>query len=211
MNMHEYYQKREASLRTEWFKDHQAHMEEFSAPTIQPTVLKRITRLLWARPGTTNYWCSFIICGQALMVYGDIGEAVYGWNDKITFEFLKGLDLDYFASKCCASEHGRGFHDWDMRVAKEKLKEYLMDNPVHKAQATKELFADARGAEALGHKEEWIFWLNQNGWDVFGEVFTDLGDIGQVIAHRCQGHLVGIKMAMEQLSPAKQIETTATA
>jgi len=44
---------------------------------------------------------------------------------------------------------------------------------------------------------EWQMWLHENGADAFGvDRYCELGDIGQTINIRCQGHLIGIQMAL---------------
>lgn len=198
--MAEYYAEREKRLRTDWFKDHQARLENYTAnidlDATKEHVTYHIFRILWAKLGTSNYRCHFVIHNNALMVHGDIGEAVYCWGQNINPAFLAGLDLGYFASKCCASESGRRFMDWDTRVAKDALMERFKQDT-----AMRKRFLETEGGMASIHqRDEWHQWLHENGYDVFGDGWYEWApEIGDVIAWRCQGHLVGLKMAVEQL------------
>lgn len=169
-------------MRERWFKNHKAVFEEHGP----------LAMLTWHQEKNSCYWARYIIHGRCLMVYGDIGEAAYGWSQNVSFDWIAGLELDYFAGKCCASESGRRFVDWDHRIAEERIREELQDPSM------KEEWLD----DALQHcslKTEWQMWLHENGSDAFGaDHYYELGEIGDVIGIRCQGHFVGIKMAIEQ-------------
>ncbi len=69
-------------------------------------------RMVWANPRSSFYSVHYIIYGSALFVTGDIGSAVYGFNQKLDWKFLADCELDYFASKCQASERGREYREW---------------------------------------------------------------------------------------------------
>lgn len=201
MNMTEYYQKREKELRGQWFKDHVARLESYTTQVQlepdKPSVTYQIQRLLWSKPGTNIYRCHFIIHNNTLLVHGDIGEAVYCWGENISVGFLAGLNLDYFAGKCCASEKGRHYTDWDADVAKAELADHFKEYPEEKAK----LEGTVRwGSELISSRDEWHHWLQDNGYDVFGDAWYEWApSIGDVIDWRCQGHLVGIQMAVQQL------------
>lgn len=88
----------------EWFSSHVASIPAdriFS--NIEPYVIN------WRSPDTGNYAMQFIIHRNYLVVLGDVGEAVYGWGQPLTLEFLKNCDWHYFAGKCVASETGRNY------------------------------------------------------------------------------------------------------
>lgn len=71
-------------------------------------------------------------------------------------------------------------------------------------------FGEADGHQSLGSKEEWLAWLDQHGYDVFGDDFWEwCAGIGEVIDGCCVAHLVGLKMAMEQLGvPDRKAEVS---
>jgi len=70
MNLNEEYVRRGKDIRERWFKNHKAVFEEHGP----------VKMLTWHQEGNSCYWCRYIIHGLYLMVYGDIGEAVYGWG-----------------------------------------------------------------------------------------------------------------------------------
>ena len=103
------------------FKDHVAVNSEAQSH------LGTVTVIEWAKPGTWVDHIRYFIHGATLMVYGDLGEAVYRWSGKLSLPFLAGCNLDYFRSKCQASEYGRGGKEWDEDAARENLQYYIDD------------------------------------------------------------------------------------
>src|SRR4051812_46241542 len=93
-------------LGKDWFSNHVAKVSEAECH------LGKVTVLEWAEPGTFIFRVVYVILRHSLIVYGDIGEAVYQWSGNIGLEFLSNLNIDYFASKCEASEYGRGGREW---------------------------------------------------------------------------------------------------
>lgn len=71
-----------------------------------------VPALRWKRPGTGNCWVDYFVFGSTLFVRGDLGDAVYQWSEPVTFEWLSGIDLSYFVSKCQASELGSLPREW---------------------------------------------------------------------------------------------------
>lgn len=189
--MPNYYENREKDIRKRWFPNHVA---KFTSAEIGKAALT------WRHPNNINYYCRYLIEGQFLIVVGDIGEAAYGWSDLITWEFLAGLNLDYFAGKCSASEFGRGYKEWDNDVARYKRKESIYELTV-KENISK---ADLQELAILELLEE----HDRHAYHKAGaEYYDESGDaegasaisrMGEVIALRCQAHLVGIQMAWEQ-------------
>jgi hypothetical protein len=175
-------------IRKEWFPNHAAQFTRLGLDS-QNTV----QTLTWMNPGSGVYCCRYLIDRNVLAVHGDIGEAVYAWpRDWLTWEFLAGCDLDYFAGKCCASETGRGFRGWDQRRAQERLRELLSSD--------EELRKRYREVEdpCYARKGDWHHWLSRNGSEVFRDELCEVGDIGDCVHIRCHGHLLGIKMAVAQ-------------
>ena len=151
--------------------------------------------------GGSNYYFNAILWDGALMIYGDLGEAVFMWYRRLSFMDFEGLNLGYFASKCCASEVGRHFVEWDKKQALEVIKEWS------KYEDAFDLvnFNEQHYEDALDSAESWLDWLRSNedavcfrseGWD--GETFDNIARAGEVIHGRCFGYLHGIKMALKQ-------------
>lgn len=159
--------------------------------------------LHWMKPETSNYFCGYLKYRRMLFVYGDIGEAVYGWSSSIDWAFLAGLELDYFAGKCFASETGRRFRGWDPCKAQKHLDDLLNQDP----QIRKRF--DRVEEPCYVQRCDWHHWLSQYGNDVFGDSGIGLGEIsgiGDCVHIRCHGHLLGIKMAVAQANN-KSVDT----
>ena len=197
----------ETRIRKEWFPEHIADLEKRDIVEV----------LHWRKPGTCIYQVEYLIYGTALFVCGDIGDAVYRWSGLITFPWLAKLDLQYFAEKCQASEHGRGYKSFQPHVLKKSVEEmfdYFVEEAVvdgtiaetEKQAKKKELelkFAGLDGPSAMHFSEEWSRWLGEHGHEMFGDDWMEWGLDGMGVDIRCHGHLLGIKMAMAQLEKRK--------
>lgn len=133
---------------------------------------------------------------RSLVVTGDLGAAVYEFNTDLSFQWLAGLGFEYFASKCTASEHGRGYRTWCPRTAAALLptvRQHLDESQYAKY--------DKMLVECgVGPNSEHLF--SQGDWDRFcerellGTFFRDMEgihDIGQTRSLRCIAHLRGIQ------------------
>lgn len=178
----------EREIREENFKDHTA----LFTPLIGARLA--IQHLLWAKPGTGLYRIEYMIRANVLFVTGDVGHAVYRWGNRISWEFLAVCHADYFAEKCEASEHGRGYPDWNERVARARVAQFLKDSPEEREQ-----FESQYGDTALFRRAAWHDWLSVYGADVFGDP-SEWADVGVVVSPRCRAHLIGIQMALERRS-----------
>jgi len=155
-----------------------------------------LNQLTFKEPETTNWYIKYsIINDRYLVVIGDLGDAIYHWNDKITFGWISGLNLDYFAGKCQASEEGRGFKVWSSEKAKETLKWHIdqcvKDDP-DKEKPDEELISRAKSATES--QEEWCNFLASEDWELFGDDLWEYTGIGMVVAQRCAIHLMGLKV-----------------
>jgi len=66
----------------------------------------------------------YILRQSTLMVYGDLGEAIYRWyGPDATLRWVSGCDLQYFHSKCMASEDGRQVrnYEWNEDLARKEV------------------------------------------------------------------------------------------
>jgi len=184
------------------FKDHEAKYF-----VTKDDYGKDMEILRWQRPGSSYYGIIYLRQANTLFVKGDLGEAVYLWGEINDLEWMSKLNLSYFASKCQASEYGRGYKSWDGDVAEEEVKNYF-ERELECADETdiKERISDFEtnvGYEKLFSEKEWAFWLNANydeALGFFGQDFWEFAyGFGNIVDFRCESHLFGLKMAMEQL------------
>lgn len=213
--MNEYYAEREKEIRQEWYGHHVGvftGVVEQSAPGVITEGLGEAMLVLnWRNPGNSNYAMRYVLYRHYLIVTGDIGFAVYNWSQPLTWQFIAECSLDYFAGKCCASEKGSRFKDWDLGVARRKLDELFRQPGLQKA---KGIFRKECGADALSNPQEWSQWLYHH-WrlEELGiqevETLSAMCEVGWVIASRCQGHLIGIQMAVAA-QPVEQERTEVT-
>lgn len=194
----------------ERFQDHRAARVVFA---------DGVEQISWRKPGTGIDSITFLIHGPHLIVTGDLGDAIYtrecGWK------FWASCDLDYFASKCVASETGRLSREWDDDRAElylasvfETTVDGLRDDGSSDAVAPMAVeddddaegvrtelraFRERGGASALHSEFEWVSWLHENGHDVFGDDYYEHGAVGKDVSHRCLIHLEGLKAAVRQL------------
>lgn len=194
----------EANVRENWFAEHVAtRLDENS--------------LEWKQPGTIMFKINYVIAHGILFVTGDIGEACYRCRGGITFESLAGWSLDAFHRKCTASENGRGHMEWSEEVALHHIEDMLQtyaeavdDETEEQAkERALEAWRESGGKYCLSSEFEWNQWLGaaHDADDIFGANWVEwVPKVGSVISHRCIGHLVGIKMAMEQLAEKAEEE-----
>jgi len=65
---------------------------------------------------------------SCLYVRGDLGDAIYRFNagyKTLALNWVKEINIDYFASKCEASPVGRGYKIWDREKAKEDIDDWV--------------------------------------------------------------------------------------
>ncbi|MCK5604629.1 hypothetical protein KAR91_22260 [Candidatus Pacearchaeota archaeon] len=189
-----------AQLKSRYFKDHKATVRELA---------EGVTDIVWQKEKDSNCYVVYLIRGNVLYVSGDLGSAVYFWGRRLSIEWLAGLNIDYFASKCEASEHGRLFRSWASDVAEKWIESFVKDH-------IDDCYDEEGEAEALAvfnelkedmeratdSKEEWIaFASGDDGRRVFGDEWWDYAaDIGTVVDFRCRTHLAGLKLINEQVN-----------
>ena len=180
-----------------WFQTHV--VENFELYPLKSDRL--LETLTWKKRGTNINRIDYTRRSNVLMVTGDLGDAIYSWSEAQTLRWISGLDLEYFAGKCQASEVGRKYKEWNRELAEEWLKDYFME--AIDEEDGKRLAEEKRKAEdsyvwgSLSSEAEWIAWMMANGHDVFGDDLGGFENIGNEIATRCQAHLVGLRMAFE--------------
>lgn len=200
MTQQEYEERQKRICRGEWFKDHVAHRHDYLAAS---NIGYNLQLMFWRKPGTSNYAMQYIISGRSLIIIGDTGDAVFEWGERITWDFLNGCDLHYFAEKCRASEAGTRFKHWHSQIAGHGCTKML-----NEWGAGVDTLA-AVGEAITSDRREFEAWLssqwNTNRGDDFirqldPEQMSALLESGDVLHPRLIGMWVGIKMACEQLS-----------
>jgi len=164
--------------------------------------------LIYRELGTANCYLRYDIIGRNLVVTGDMGSAVYQWSQQFSFEWLAGLEADYFIGKCQASEEGVPFKDWDFELAEMRFKEFRKQLAPDLGRKLKDILEECGGIDHLptANREEW----NRFAYEHLQDLWPDLDgiyDIGQGLALRGVCHWYGIKTAMKSITESK----TATA
>lgn len=211
----EHYEKIVKECRESWFKDHVATI------LVQHQNARCCARdhdgdgncdrhpngtatyvINWQKPGTWIYGCRFVLHASFVTVMGDIGEAVYCWNEPISPQFLSGISFDYFQSKCAASEAGRKFEEWNSKVAAKYCAQRIAEI---KAELPEDRGNDAFVLSELEHlgdcdKEEYES-AARTYYDETGdyEGASLISEMGIVPSGRCIGHFIGLQMAIKQL------------
>ncbi len=183
------------------FKDHKAEYSVYSREDGDDT----IEVLRWRKPGSSMYYVQYIMKGGNLFVSGDLGEAIYQWYECQSLEWVSKLDLSYFKGKCQASEVGRDFSDWDEGEAEKRIQEHFKEYyDEENRENMRDNFERTGGTSSLFNEQDWHIWLNEYGYQILGSEYYEYGNVGKVISYRCEAHLFGLKMAMEQLAQEAQ-------
>ena len=200
----------------EWFADHEATLFDLEAKAADggETVTHRECVIVWRKQGTTINYVRYHIMFNTLVVVGDLGDAVYQWGERVTLAFLAGCHYDYFASKCQASEYGRSYKGWDedkaLRILREYVDEHLTERDAKRSTGAGLNPGPSRDAWILRKQLDedrvyaktqfdWTIWMNENGYDTFGDSYAEYGDIGLQVSIRCIAHLRGLQLAAKQL------------
>ena len=167
--------------------------------------------LLWKRPGYSHFAVWYIRQHGALLVWGDLGAAVYRWYPDVNMRSIANTNLDYFVSKCEASEDGRKPYHWDSHEAEKDMQEYFAEFHAQKWQDSLERkerneeaskFEETLGWGSLGEDEHvWEEWVRANAEDIFGQDWWEhpVVHVGQKLNVRTELHHAGLKLAFEQL------------
>jgi hypothetical protein len=187
---------RDATLCARYFAKHEA---AYSRADVGGAVIEH---LVWRQPGTSinriDYVC---LNGARLLVSGDLGDAIYttGAHD---LSWWTRCDLHYFAGKCAASEHGRGYRTWDDDAARRRLREEVARIQEDGEDVDAQLVSDADAAILAGHGE-WETWMRESAEALFGDDWWEfVPNFGVRPDQRCALHLIGLKAAMTQVAAA---------
>jgi hypothetical protein len=202
------HKREEQRIRNEFFPNHTATLQTASFDRSEYTIKK----LVWSNGNSNMYRIVYLLHGCLLTVFGDCEEAIY-IAGLATFEEWASCELDYFAGKCQASRHGQGGKSWDGDYAKTRLtsmiNEYAKDEnaePLTLDQAFNEIHQDT---SVLNSRIEWHNMIRHCDEGLpyrkrvphYREVIdlTSLYDIGITPDICIHAHLVGLKMAVDQL------------
>ena len=187
------YQNADKFIREEWFQDHKAEQTR--------TLDGMFDLIKWKRPENNYYLVLYIQVPGYLIVTGDVGDAIYTSGFR-SFKEWATCDFHYFAGKCTASETGRQYKEWDSDYLKKRVMEALQDHADNNEQKIEESWKDLiafGGRGAMSSQQEWIAWLTEHGSQFFGPDPYCWPADGLITSIRCMGHLIGLKMAVEQL------------
>ena len=185
----------EEMIRKEWFPNHEGLYQKIGGAVEEGNH----ERLIWAAPETNCFSVHYIRYKNYLMVTGDIGCATYWWSQSNNLRWIAGCNLGYFAGKCEASELGRQYEETSMDLLRARLEDLFK---TEEYAACKAAFDEYNGWDKLEDEITWQCFCRTHGYDIFGEDWFMCLPDGKRISPRCHGHLVGLKMAFEQMSDA---------
>jgi hypothetical protein len=152
----------------------------------------------FAKPGTSIDMLCFHFFGGYMMVVGDLGDAVYHWNQQATPEWVAGCNLDYFLGKCQASETGRDFKKWDIQDCLDDLEKWAIQD-FNKEDKPRPDLSDARFAIEDG-EIAWQAYLYDHGYETFGDEFYEFAPKFGVRPHiRGVLHLAALKVMVGKM------------
>lgn len=187
-------------IRT-WFEEHVAYDVSFNTHTAFGNKIclgrdETITTITWTKRDSIIHSILYLLCRNILYISGDCGAAIFKWDKKdLTFDWIKDLNIDYFVSKCIASEIGDRLMIWNDQVAIKKIRELI--NDVVFISMTDQKQEDCE--RNVSTQSDWIEFLNTTGYKYFGADYFEYSEIGITIATSAYFYLIGLKMAMEQL------------
>lgn len=192
----EAWQENRQCLLGGWFPGHKADLTTASLGGIL------MERLVWKKPSTNINRIDYLCDGPHLIVTGDLGDAVYeaGANGLAWWAGISRGSLSYFASKCVASEYGRGYKEWDEDLALLILRDRFAQDGRDGAREWRKL-QEFGGLDVLHSEGEWNAWLAESAHEVWGANWSDHEPwgVGRAVALRCEGHLLGLQLALAQL------------
>lgn len=195
-------------LKERWFKNHKAEQHLFYDGD------RVITQIVWKAPDTVVNSIYYFIWGATLMVCGDLGEAIYRWSGGINLKFLAGCNQDYFREKCCGlSGQPEEVYSWDEDACRAEVESILVEpNGWWDGEllvAKRKVFEEENGKSFMASQDEWAGWLRCHEDEFIKGWWDGPASWGRVTNIRVLGHLVGLKMAWEQLGEDKNVSKAA--
>lgn len=185
------------------FKDHRVTARAFVnlMPDDNTRAHLSIEEIHWSIPNDGNFSCTYLFRRNGLVVYGDLGEAVYVWNEPISLSFVAQVGYSYFISKCRGIDGHVDLHEWD---------------PDRVASRMNELFEEMSPEGRAKKEDEFSDWKdsshNRHEWDLFVQDHESLNhseayDWGQGIHFRAMCHWYGLKLAYKQFKESRTPQT----
>lgn len=188
-------------IRESWFSHHIAKM---GTPVVTPENAA-MSVLYWGRAGSMFHFCRYLLFSGTLIVNGDIGDAVYGFDREWTLADISRCNMNYFMKKLlCSSEvlgAGKIGRSWSPeKAAKDVLRHEAREEHV----ATKQkvtLFWQMIRQGRFSDYEEFQSYLRDEGEQIFSDqdFWEYAGEFGVDYDVRHYGHLIGLRMAIKQL------------
>jgi hypothetical protein len=190
------------SHKEKLIKDFEHHVAHFSVSDLYEegeTVSHGIKKLEWRDPTTSIFAINYLITGQTLFVYGDLGEAIYQWSSPIDWEFLSKFSYDYFTSKSRWINGYKKLMDWSSERVEAEMKIFLEDARSDDGEEDSKLLEEVDGWYAYSHsQDEWFSFVSET------EVLADQDDAyswGEAPSFRAVAHLEGIRLAFISHNP----------
>ena len=93
--------------------DHVAHLTQYD---------DGMQKIVWHRPDSYAYHMEYLLTNNKIIVTGDMGSAVFRWEEKPTWDYnWNEVGLDYFASMCETAS--TGITSWSSTKAVATLKD----------------------------------------------------------------------------------------
>lgn len=189
--------ERKQYIKTNWFKDHKAVLEQLSEDT---------TVLTWKKDGTNTYYVRYILDRNTLFITGDIGDAVFCLTEQANLKNIAAeYNLHYLFGKLRANSDAYDFNNElaiqnfishfntkDIDVENEDEFNELIDDVIHTIN------------EECISTNHWSHCLSSGLYDRLSKYDYDLSewisDIGSELSWQALGWVVGLQMAYDQLS-----------
>ena len=168
---------------------------------------KGFQKLIFSKPGTSEYRINYVLSGNNVFISGDLGEAVYSLTCAATLENIKGFNLSYFTGKLSAFCESRW--DFDSKLAKKQLNEYWEENEMKNYEDEREMHKMILHAinesNSLESYQAMLYPVYHNT-SIESDDFEVIYDFGKEMPMRLIGYWVGLQLAIEQLE-AKEEKT----
>lgn len=101
-------------VENDWFAHHEMEVLNNTDANVH---------VAWHTPGSFQYAMRLLVTDSHLVITGDLGDAVYGFNDRITFDRLSG-DVYYLNEKLTAIERPASIIE--EQIAAKELRELFL-------------------------------------------------------------------------------------
>jgi hypothetical protein len=178
------------------FKNHRVRVRSFiSSDSNGPSAYRPIEEFYWAAPGVGDFSCTYLFRRNRLIVFGDLGEAIYVWSEIIPPKFVAETNYDYFIKKYMEIDGPVRLYDWDADRVREKMAQFL-EKRVGDGEVS-EVFEDWESS--IFSEREWELFVYDNQ-ELMEE---DATTWGEGINFRSVCHWYGFKLAFKQFRESR--------